>query len=189
MLKDLVTKNRSYRRFDAAFKVSEETLKELVELALLTASGGNQQPLKYILSADTEKNRKIFDCLAWAAALKDWDGPNYKQRPSGYIIILNDTEIMRQPGCDHGIAAQTILLGAVEKGLGGCMLGAVNREKLRSALDIPTRYNILLVVAIGKPDETVLLEPIPASGETKYWRDEEGNHHVPKRGIDEAIVE
>ncbi|MFW6303149.1 MAG: nitroreductase family protein [Candidatus Sumerlaeota bacterium] len=189
MLRDLVAKNRSYRRFDASFKVPEETLKELVEMALLTASGGNQQPLKYIVSSDKEKNSKIFDCLAWAAALKDWDGPDSSQRPSGYIIILNDTQIMRQSGCDHGIAAQTILLGAVEKGLGGCILGAVNREKLRNALDLPGRYDILLVLAIGKPDETVIIEPMPADGETRYWRDELGNHHVPKRSIDEVIIE
>lgn len=189
MLKDLVTKNRSYRRFDASYKLDEATLKELVELASLTASGGNQQPLKYILSSTLEKNNKIFECLAWAAALKDWNGPDYKQRPSGYIIILNDTKIMRQSGCDHGIAAQTILLGAVEKGLGGCMLGAVNREKLRGMLNVPTRYDILLVLAIGKPDETVILEPMPEDGETKYWRDEQGDHHVPKRSIEELIIE
>ncbi len=188
MLKDLVLRNRSYRRFDASEKVSEEQLRYLVGLACHVASGGNQQPLKYIISADPGRNQHIFDCLAWAAALKDWKGPKFEEQPTGYIVILNDKNIMRHPGCDHGIAAQTIMLGAVEMGLGGCMLGALNRDKLRKSLKIPEQYDVLLVLAIGKPAETVIIEPVPEDGDTKYWRDEKDHHHVPKRDVDEVII-
>ena len=188
MLKDLVRANRSYRRFDESVAVDRQTLVELVDLARLSASGGNAQALKFILSADVESNAAIFPHLAWAGFLKDWDGPAEGQRPSGYILLLNDTEIMKYPGVDHGIAAQSILLGAVEKGLGGCMIGAINHEGLREALKLDNRYDILLVLAIGKPAETVRIEPMPESGKTAYWRDEADTHHVPKRSLDEIIL-
>ena len=189
MIKDLVASNRSYRRFDERVSIDRETLVELVDLARLSASGGNGQPLKFILSADAETNGAIFPNLAWAGFLADWVGPADGERPSAYIVIVNDTEICKYPGVDHGIASQSILLGAVEKGLGGCMIGSINHEGLREVLDLDNRYEIVLVLAIGKPAETVEVEPMPESGKTAYWRDEVGVHHVPKRSLDEIILE
>ena len=188
MIKELVLKNRSYRRFYQEEKIDEITLKELVDLARCSASAANRQPLKYMLSCDTEKNARIFECLHWAAALKDWPGPSEGEHPSGYIIILGDTEISKSFGCDHGIAAQSILLGAVDKGLGGCMLGAVQRDELRKDLDILERYEILLVLALGKPKEQVVLETVKSDGNTTYWRDKDQVHYVPKRTLDEIII-
>ncbi|MGA2229278.1 MAG: nitroreductase family protein [Syntrophobacteraceae bacterium] len=129
MLAELVLKNRSYRRFYQKHSVDLETLKDLVNLARLTASGGNVQPLKYILACDPQMNALIFPHLTWAAFLKDWPGPDDGERPSAYIIILGDSAISQSFGCDHGIAAQTILLGASERGLGGCIIGTIHREK------------------------------------------------------------
>jgi nitroreductase len=189
MLKDLVLKNRSRRRFYEEAALDMNTLKELVDLARCSASGANRQPLKYMLSCDAEKNDKIFPNLFWAAALKDWPGPGQGERPSAYIIVLGDKEISSSFGVDHGIAAQSILLGAVEKGLGGCMMGAINIEGLRQALQIPDRYVILLVIALGKPKEEVILETVGSDGKTNYWRDERDVHHVPKRSLDEIIIE
>ncbi len=188
MLRDLVLKNRSYRRFDESVAISREALSGLVDLARLSASASNRQPLKYILSAEKERNQAIFDCLAWAGFLSDWPGPEAGERPTGYIVILGDTEIRQSFGCDHGIAAQTIMLGAVEKGLGGCMIGSVKEASLREALSIPGRYEILLVLALGKPAEKVVIEEMGAGDEFKYWRDERSVHHVPKRPLSEIIV-
>jgi nitroreductase len=188
MIKDLVLKNRSYRRFYQETAIELETLRELVDLARLSASGGNIQPLKYILSCDPEKNALIFPHLRWAAYLKDWPGPSEGERPSAYIIILGDKNISAQFGCDYGIAAQSILLGATEKGLGGCMIATIRREELRQDLKIPANYEILLAIALGQPKEIVVLETVGADGDIKYWRDEEGKHHVPKRPLDEIII-
>jgi len=188
MLRDLILKNRSYRRFHEDVPIERETLRELVDLARLSASGSNLQPLKYILSCDPEKNALIFPHLAWAGYLKEWRGPSEGERPSAYIIILGDTEIRRSVGCDHGIAAQSILLGATERGLGGCMIGSVQRGKLRKALEIPPCCEILLVIALGKPKETVIIEAAGPEGDIRYWRDEEGVHHVPKRSLDQIIL-
>jgi nitroreductase len=189
MIEDLIRRNRSYRRFHQEVPVDVKTLRALVSLARLSASGANLQPLKYVLSSDSETNATIFPHTRWAGYLKDWDGPDEGERPAAYIVILGDTEIRSSFGCDHGIAAQSIMLGATERGLGGCILGALDRSALRQALDIPERYDILLVLALGKPKETVVLEKMSPDGDVKYYRDESGVHHVPKRSLEELILQ
>jgi len=187
-IKDLVLRNRSYRRFHQEVAIEHETLRELVDLSRLSASAANKQPLKYILSCEPQKNAVIFAHIGWAGYLKDWPGPSEGERPSAYIIVLEDTEIKQSLGADYGIAAQSIMLGAIDKGLGGCMIANVQRKQLSQAFGIPPRYEILLVLALGKPKETVRVEPVGASGDIKYWRDGAGVHHVPKRSLDEIII-
>ena len=181
-------RNRSYRRFYEAFAIDLVLLRELVDLARLSASAGNVQPLKYILSCDPSKNALIFPHLAWAGYLEDWPGPAEGERPSAYIIILGDSSITRNFHCDHGIAAQSMLLGAAERGLGGCMIASIKRDHLRTALRIPDAYDILLVLALGRPKEEVVLETVGPEGDIKYWRDADGVHHVPKRTLDDLII-
>lgn len=187
-IRELVTRNRSCRRFDQSAPVTRQTLKELVDLARLSPSAANLQPLKYILSCEPEMNARIFPHLAWAGYLKDWPGPSEGERPAAYIVILSDTQISRSAGCDHGIAAQSMLLGAVEKGLAGCMIGLIRRDDLRAELAIPEQYEILLVIALGRPREKAVIEAIGLEGDIKYYRDNAGTHHVPKRALDELIL-
>lgn len=189
MLKELVLKNRSYRRFYNDARISLDTLQELVDLARLSGSGANRQPLKYILSCEPEKNALIFPHLAWAGYLTEWPGPSENERPTAYIILVADKDISANVGCDHGIAAQSILLGAVEKGLGGCMIGSVRKQELQKALNLPERYEIQLVIALGAPKETVVLESVGPDGNIKYWRDQDGVHHVPKRALQDLILD
>ncbi|MBA3017548.1 MAG: nitroreductase family protein [Proteobacteria bacterium] len=196
MIADLIKKNRTCRRFYQNHAVDNGTLKEIVDLARLSASAGNLQPLTYIISSNPELNARIFSCLGWAGYLKDWPGPEEGEKPSAYIIILGDTERAKKFGCDHGIASQSILLGAREKDLAGCIIGSVNRKKLRDIFNIDSRYKILLVLAIGKPKEKVVIEKVISDDKSstgradniKYWRDENGVHHVPKRSLDDIIL-
>lgn len=188
-LRDLVLENRSRRRFHQDVAVDLETLRELVDLARLSASGANLQPLKYILSCDPERNDLVFPHLSWAGYLEGWDAPPEGERPTAYIVILGDKRIKLSFGCDHGIAAQSIMLGATEKGLGGCIIGSIQREKLRKALNFTHDLEILLVIALGKPKEEVVLEEVGQDGSIKYWRDDRGTHHVPKRALDDIIVD
>ncbi len=188
MIRDIVKKNRSYRRFYENVKIEGATLRGLVDLARHSASGGNLQPLKYMFSNDPDKNSTLFKHLIWAAYLKDWPGPEVGERPSAYVIVLCDTNIAKSPGCDHGIACQSILLGATEMGLGGCIIGSIRKKELHESLDIPNHLDILLVVALGKPKETVIIEELGPDGDIKYWRDSQGGHHVPKRKLDDIII-
>jgi nitroreductase len=188
VIRDLVLKNRSYRRFYQDAPVSVETLRALVDLARLSASGSNKQPLKYILCCEPQTNALVFPNLAWAGYIKDWPGPEEGERPAAYIVILGDKRISQTFGCDHGIAAQSILLGATEMGLGGCMIGSIRKAELSQVLNIAPEYEILLVLALGKPRETVVLEAVGPDGDIKYWRDERLVHHVPKRALDEIVV-
>jgi nitroreductase len=186
MLKDLILKNRSYRRFHQEQQISEETLTELIELARLSASARNAQPIKYILSNTPDRNNIIFKYLSWAGYLTTWHGPEEGERPAAYIIMMNDTTISSNYFSDNGIAAQSILLGAVEKGLGGCIIGSIERLQLQRELDIPAQYKIIQVLAIGVPKEKIVIEELDK--DYKYWRDINDVHHVPKRSIQEIIV-
>lgn len=189
MLKDLVLQSRSYRRFDEHAGVSEETLRGLVDLARMAPSGANAQALRFRLVHTPEACAQVFPTLGWAAALPDWPGPKAGERPAAYIVVLCDTQIAKSRQTDVGIAAQTMLLGAAEQGLGGCMLASVRHGDLSQALGIdPARYEIELVVALGKPVEEVRIVDVPESGDTRYWRDKQGVHYVPKRRLDDLIV-
>ncbi len=191
--KELVLANRSYRRFDGTHAVDGAVLRELVGLARTTPSGGNLQPLRYVLSCSAEGNALVYGTLAWAAYLPDWKGPPVNERPTAYVVMLLDRTVAqgaRIPvaDIDVGIAAQTILLGAVERGLGGCLFGSVRREELARGLGLPDTLAIALVIALGKPVEKVVLDGLAPGGSVKYWREPDGTHHVPKRGLDELIV-
>jgi len=188
MLKELIRQNRSCRRFHQDHKIDSETLVELVDLARLSASAANLQPLKYIISCNPQMNAEIFPCLGWAVYLKDWPGPKEGERPAGYIIILGDTSISRSFDWDLGIAGQSILLGAREKGLAGCMIGNLKKKELVEILDVDPVMNVLLVIALGKPAEEIRIDPLGNDGNIQYWRDQNGVHHVPKRNIEDIII-
>jgi nitroreductase len=187
MLKNLILKNRSYRRFDQSVCISIDLLREMLEAARLSGSARNMQPLRYMLFNDPAECARIFPTLAWAGYMKEWPGPEEGERPTAYIVQLGDLDITDDWWCDDGIAAQSMLLTAVEQGFGGCIIGSVQREKLRSILSIPERYKIIQVFALGKPAEKVVIDEV-SNDDIKYWRDEQGVHHVPKRSLDELII-
>lgn len=188
MFRDLIRSNRSYRRFFEDIRISKETLVSLVDHARLSPSGANRQALKYYLFHTQEANDRIFPTLAWAAYLKDWHGPEKGERPAAYIVIVQDVGYKMVTDYDCGIAAQSILLGAAELGLGGCMIGNIQKEKLREAAHIPNNFEILLVIALGKPKETVIIDEMNNDGDVKYWRDEEQKHHTPKRKLEDLLL-
>lgn len=188
-LSELVRLNRSYRSFDESRKITRDELLDMISCARLVPSASNRQPLKYFLSADAETNAKIQPLTAWAAKIRpEYSLPPEGHRPTAFIVVCVDTRLASEPeraGKDVGIAAQTILLRAAEMGLGGCMIGAF-RPELKQALPLPEPLVPTLVIALGKPDEKIILED--AAGSADYYRDENGTHHVPKRTAEEIVV-
>jgi len=184
----LVKSNRSCRRFDNSHQIDEQTLKLFVGLARNCASAANMQPLKYVVCCDEDTNQKVFSCLGWAAYLKEWKGPEKKERPAAYIVILGDHSISDKFWCDHGITAQTILLGARTVGLGGCMFASINIKKIRAVFNLEDHLEPKLVIALGKPVEEIQIDDLGEDGDIKYWRDDKKVHHVPKRKLDDLII-
>lgn len=187
MLKDLILKNRSYRRFHEEERLSASQLEAWVELARFSASGRNAQSLKYILVTERDLCHQVFPLLGWAGHLQDWEGPEPGERPAAYLVMLNDRNISTNYYCDDGIAAQSILLGAVESGYGGCIIASVQRARLRELLSLDERFEIIQVLALGRPAEKVVLEDMKGD-DCKYWRDADDVHHVPKRPLNELIL-
>lgn len=188
MIEDLIRKNRSCRRFYENKAVPADTLRDLVNLARISASAANRQPLRYILCCERRTNEAIFDCLGWAAYLPDWPGPEKGERPAAYIVFLAEKDAGAHLFCDVGIAAWSILLRARENGLAGCMIASINLPKLKKALEIPAETEVPLVVALGAPKETAVIETVGPDGDVKYWRDQKGVHHVPKRRLEDVVA-
>jgi len=144
------------------------------------------QPLKYLVSAEEKTNDQIFPLLGWAGYLTNWKGPQEGEEPTAYILVLHDKSLAEGHYCDDGIAMQSILLGAVEDGFGGCIIGSFNKVKAARIFDLPENLEILWIIALGKPAEPVVLETAQGNN-IKYWRDENQVHHVPKRPLEEII--
>lgn len=181
---------RSYRRFDEGEPVPEALLVALVDLARTTASGANRQPLRYRIVNSSAECARVFPLLRWAAALKDWAGPEPGEHPTGYVVIC-DAGHGATTAVDEGIAAQTIVLGATQAGFGGCMLHAFDKAGVMAELGLEAvGVKPLMVVALGRPAEDVRLEPLSESpdGSTNYWRDADGGHHVPKRSLEDVLI-
>lgn len=188
-IRELVKATRTYRRFDESVSISREQLLEWIDLGRISASGANRQPLRYILSWQPDTNDLIFPQLRWAAMLPDFGAPPPGQRPSAYIVMLADKENGSGAPVDSGIACQSIRLAAAAAGYASCLFQNILMEKLRTNLNIPDTHEVIMVMAIGRPGETVVLEDAGPSGSVRYYRDEQDRHHVPKRPLDSIVLD
>ena len=191
MIRDLVRVARTVRRYQEDKVLGTDLLEQLVDLARIGGSARNAQALKYMLVVEPDLRQMVFPHLAWAGYLTDWPGPAPGERPAAYIACLLDRDLLKGPEAeahfDLGIATQSMLLGAAEQGIMGCRIGAFS-AKLAQTLGLPERFKPLLVLALGYPAETVLLEEVGPEGSIRYWRDGQGRHHVPKRSLAEILV-
>ena len=188
---DLIERTRTFRRFEQDRTIDRSVLEELINLARLGGSARNCQPWQYAIFTDARDCEKIFPYLGWAGYLSDWKGPVPGERPSAYILcILNRTWLKgsdKEAHFDLGIATQNLLLGAMEKEIAGCRIGAFS-PKLEELFKLDDHQELALVVALGYPAEEVVIEASD-EGNIKYWRDEVGVHHVPKRALTEIFTE
>jgi nitroreductase len=188
MIKELVIQNRSYRKFHNSKKLTSNQLADLVDIARLTPSSKNRQPLKYLLVTKDDDVNFVFGHLKWAWHLKHWDGPEKSQQPPSYIVMCIDKDLNDQALIDSGIAAQTILLAATEKKLGGCIIRTVNRYAIGKHFNLSKNIEVVQVIAIGYPDQDIELTPVLANGSVVYYEDNTGKHFVPKRELKDIII-
>jgi nitroreductase len=183
-LYDLIIKRRSIRRFKQR-KISLKILKKIVNAGRLAPSAGNLQPIEYIIVNDKEICEKIFECLRWAAYLNNWI-PSEKERPTSYIILLVNTNIKKENfDFDCGAAAENICLAALYFKIGSCILTSIDKDRIRKILKVPRSHLINSVIALGYPKEKAVAENMKK--DIKYYRDEKGVHHVPKRKLEDII--
>ncbi len=191
MIKELLKKSRSYRGFDESRVITREELLDLVDCARYAPASRNLQPFQYYLVYEKSEAEQILLCTKWAAALPDLQLPREGEHPGAFIIICQDSRIGKNLAAfqkDIGVVAQTMLLAAADSDLGGCMIANFNPKKIRQVTDLPEYLEPVLVVAIGKPIERVVVTEINYGEDTKYYRDKENCHYVPKRKLGDIIV-
>ena len=182
---ELILKRRTIRSFKPE-QVTEELLNKLVNAGRLAPSGANLQPLEFIVVNNSELVNKVFPSLKWAGYIAPAGNPPEGKRPTAYVIVLINTEIRSQGGeVDAAAAIENMILAALEDGVGSCWLGAIDRDKLRTLFNIPQNYRVDSVLALGYPDESPVLEEVTDS--IKYWKDENGVLHVPKRKLSDVV--
>jgi len=188
--RDIVIANRSYRGYDESYIFTENKLKEYVDITRFTPSSVNMQPLKYLIAYEKEMVDTIQKMTKWARALPELNLPYEGKRPTGFIIICQDINISANTNRfmkDVGIVAQTILLKAAEDDLGGCMIGNFNPDEVKETLALTDNLVPLLIIALGKPDEKIVLTDVK-DGNTNYYRDENDIHYVPKRSLEDILI-
>ncbi len=183
---DLIIQRRSIRKFQQK-KLERAQLERMVNAARMAPSASNLQPLKYVIVDEKEKVEQMFQHVRWAGFIAPYGNPGDNEKPVAYIVILADTAV-KETGyeLDAGAAAQNIFITAMEEGIGSCWIGSINREGVSKALHIPEGYIINTVVALGYPMESPVAEE--ENGSVRYYKDESGVLHVPKRKLEDVLL-
>jgi len=182
---NIAQSRRSIRKFNQD-KIENETLIKYIDAARLAPSASNMQPIRYVIVNEDKNVKELFNFMSWAGYIKPEGNPKSGEEPTAYIVILADTNI-RKTGyeLDIGAAAQNIMLCAQEDGIGTCWLGAIDREKIKNMLSLEDNFVINTVIALGYPAEKPQTEL--ENGSTKYYKDQNGTLHVPKKGLEDVI--
>ena len=184
-LYDLIFSRRSIRKFKPN-PIPRESLQKLVNAARLAPSAGNLQPLEFIVVDEVKKRDQVFSCMKWAGYIAPEGDPKPGQEPMAYIIILANTEVRKNNfERDSGAAVENMILSALEDGIGSCWHTSIDRENIRKFVGLPDSYEIDSVLSLGFPAETPVVEELNES--VKYWKDEDGQLHVPKRKLEDVI--
>lgn len=191
MFLDLVKQARSHRGFRQDRKVTRQELEHLVECARFTPAARNDQVLKYYLAEKPETVAAIQPLTKWAGALAELHLPRKGAEPVAYIVICLDGSLAENSAPyqrDVGIVAQTMLLAAVEMGLNGCMIGSFAAGELREKLGLPETIKPQLLLALGEGTDRIVITDVGEDGSTTYYRDAEDTHYVPKRTLEQLIL-
>ena len=181
-----IISRRTRRKFKQE-KIDPEILKKLVNAGRLAPSGANLQSLEYLVIDKKDLKEKIFPNLAWAGYIRPEGDPEEGERPAAYIIILADRKINPAPGMDIGASAENISLAAREEGIGCCWIGAFKKKEINEVISVPENLSTELILALGYPMEKPVSEDMKRGSSIKYYKDDSGNLHVPKRRLEDIL--
>jgi nitroreductase len=166
---DLVTERQSDRAYTDQF-VEQEKLDRILESARLAPSACNAQPWKIIIINDPEIRNTIADATSNRLV-----GINHftKQAPIQLVIVEERanlfssfgswTQHKHYPHLDLGILAAHIILAAKDEGLGSCIIGWFDEQKIQKALHIPHSKRVLMIILLGysaQPHRTKKRKPL-----------------------------
>lgn len=185
---DAIMTRRTIRKFEQK-KVDRKDLERLVDCARVAAYGANVQPLKFAIVDNEETLKKIYPSTKWAGALTD-GAPKENERPAAYIAVLGDKNIKSNGvfEVEAGAAVTTMMLEAVEMGLGTCWLGAIQRDEIKKTLAVDESLDVVYLMAVGYPMQNSRMVEMQ-DGNVKYFESEDGTINVPKRSLEEVLVE
>lgn len=183
-LQKLLRASRSYRGYDTSFKVREDQLRSIIEVATLCPSARNQQVLRFRPVLDAEADL-VLPHIRLGGALPELHLPFAGTEPRAFVVICSTVPDSHYVSVDLGIVAQSMLLRATELGLGGICIGAFDHAEIKQKLGL--KYEPLLVLAIGRPNERIELRSCSEGDSLTYYR-EEGVHYVPKIKVDDLIL-
>ncbi len=183
---ETIISRRTIRKFKQE-KIDPEILEKLVNAGRLAPSAANLQPLEYLIADDIDLKEKIFPNLAWAGYIKPEGDPGEGERPAAYIIILTDRKINTAPGMDIGASAENMSLTARGEGIGCCWIGAFKKKEINKIIGVPENLSAELILALGYPMEKPILEDMERGSSIKYYKDDSGILHVPKRRLEDIL--
>jgi len=181
---DSIVSRRTIRRFQQK-PVSLVLLKKFVNSARIAPSAANLQTLEYFIVTDKELCSRVFETIGWAGYITPKWTPSLEERPVAYIIILVKDIRNKYYQRDVGFASENIVLTAEGDGLGTCILCNIDKKKIQEILKIPDELYVDSVIALGYKAEYPVVEDFKES--VKYWRDEKGVLHVPKKRLDDIV--
>lgn len=180
-----IIKRRTIRRFQEK-PVPFSLLKKCVNAARLGPTARNAQPLEFVAVFGQEQIKGMNEAVYFGGAVKQ-KGRVKGEEPKAFVVILANKQKSDEKyiGMDVGIAAEAIVITAMEAGVGSCMMGAIERERIKGILGIPNNFEVPLVIALGYPKEKSVAEDEEKG--VPYGADEKGVMHIPKRSLGKVM--
>ncbi|MEW6009267.1 MAG: nitroreductase family protein [Candidatus Omnitrophota bacterium] len=180
-----IISRRSIRKFKQK-QIPKKVIEKILESARLGPSAANLQPCEFIVVDEPERKGELFSALKWAGYIAPSGNPSKEERPLTYIVTITDSRKSKDWALiDASIAMENMILTAWNEGIASCWLGAIDKERIRQILAVPSYYNVEFVLALGYSAEKSVLEEYKR--DVKYWKDDSGVMHVPKRSLKDIV--
>ena len=174
---ELLATRRTYRRFQQT-PVPAAVVDDMIQAVRLSSCGGNRQAIRLVVVRSPEMVARVQPLAKWAAYLPPEQGtPGPGENPVLFVAVVQDT--------DAGIALANLTLAAWARGVGSCIMGAIDRPRLTGLLGLAENETLHTMVALGYPAHAARVVPLTEATGVKYYLDANRDYCVPKRSVEE----